>query len=152
MVLSGRKTKMWDLVEYIAKRYYGTIVTFDTEWKYEGRLKNVKSLVHKNFRYVWAVMSRMLLGIGPDSVGVHAWGSTGVPVYGLFGPTDPRVRLKYPYIAYPDIGGCPYHNQYCWYDICRKGNKPMVYCLNRRSVRYYWKDIKRKMGRFINAW
>lgn len=149
MTLKHQGTKMWDLVEWIAKRFDGNIITFDAEWKYEGRLRNVKSLVHPNFRYVWAVMARMLLGIGPDSAGVHAFGSAFVPTYGLFGPTDPRCRLIYPYVNYSSKGGCPYRRQYCWYNICRRKNKSMVYCLNRRSVKYYWEDIKRKMGRFI---
>jgi len=149
MYLRKRQTKMWDLVDYIAKRFNGYIITFDKDCKYEGRQKNVKSLANVTFRQAWVVMSRMLLGIGPDSAGIHAFGSTFVPTYGLFGPTNPRHRMLYPYVGWPDKGDCPFGKQYCWYNYCQNNGKPMVYCLNRRSVKYYWDDIKRKMGRFI---
>lgn len=145
---------MSSLIEYIAKRYDGYVVTFDTEWRYRGKLSNVRSLVNDNIREVWAVMSKMKVGIGIDSFGVHAFGSTGVPTYGIFGPTDPSKRLLYSTVAWsPMFKICKC--QYCWYNVCGKRmvggaiKSRGIPCINSRSPKFYWNDIKRKMGVYL---
>lgn len=140
------RNRMWDLAERIAKEWGGYIVTFDHEYRYNGKLKNVVSIVDKDVRKVWATMSLMIAGIGPDSFGVHAFGSSGVPVYGMFGPTDPIIRLKYRNAFWSERWmDC----QHCWYNFskCKNG----IACLNRRTTKWYWDDIRRKMGGFINV-
>lgn len=138
------------LVEYAARKHKGTIVTIDREGAYYGRRSNVASLLHDNVRYVWAVISRLKRLIGPDSFGVHAAGSTGVETYGIFGPTDPAVRLKYRQAAWCDKWntrilrrglkpGCGY--QYCWYTACEKRD-----CINSRLPGFYWNDSIAKLG------
>jgi hypothetical protein len=141
--LRKQPLKMWHLIDVIAKHHDGVVVVFDNDKIYQGGQKNVKSLVCKNIRSVWSVMSRMRFGVGVDSFGVHAFGSVGVPVYGIFGPTDPRIRMKYANAFWsPEYKLCK--EQYCWYKWCNR--QP---CINSRTANFYWKDIRRKMGGFL---
>jgi hypothetical protein len=140
------KLRMWNIVEGLAKKIDGYVVTFDASEEYTGRLKNIVSLVEPDIRKVWVVMSKMVFGVGPDSAGVHLFGSAGVPVYGIFGPTDPGIRLQY-HDAYwsPRYKKCG--KQFCWYWYVRC--KHNIGCLNGRTSAFYVKDIMRKMGRFL---
>jgi ADP-heptose:LPS heptosyltransferase len=60
--------------------------------------------------------------IGPDSSMVHIAGALGenhdVRVLGIFGPTDPGVRLRYNK-AYWMEGFDRCKRQHCWYVPCR---------------------------------
>jgi hypothetical protein len=144
--IKKNKLRMVGIVEELAKRFDGYVVTFDMEYKYEGRRKNVVSLVEQNIRNVWAVMSQMMFGVGPDSAGVHMFGSAGVPVYGVFGPTDPGIRLKYRNAYWsPKYRVCKW--QYCWYHWPRCNRN--IGCLNYRTSRFFAKDIMRKMSKFL---
>ena len=91
-----------------------------------------------------------LKNVGPDSWGIHAFGSTEVPVYGIFGPTDPKCRMLYsePYWS-PEYRRCG--KQYCWYKPCEdKITKTKRFpCINSRTSLFYYNDIKRKLGRFL---
>jgi len=150
-VVKKGQNKMYALAEYIARRFDGYVVVFDHESPYYTNRTNIVSLVTKNVRYMWSVMSRMLLGIGIDSFGVHAFGSTEVPVYGIYGPTDPDCRLKYKYAA-SSASWCRKRCKrkevvkggFCWYNPCQ--HQP---CINNVLPGTYWKDIKRKLGRFL---
>jgi hypothetical protein len=144
--VAKRKIRMFNIVELLAKKFDGYIVTFDGGIKYDGRRKNVISFAEEDIRLKWAIASKMLVGIGPDSAYVHMFGSAGVPTYGIFGPTDPRIRLLYPNCYYsPRYYKCGY--QYCWYlyPRCRYN----IGCINSHASRFYVKDILRKMGRFM---
>lgn len=132
------------LVEYFAKKYDGTVVTFDDKYIHNTRKTNIASLAVPNYRLSWAVMSKMNILVGPDSFGIHAAGSAGVPVYGLFGPTDPRCRLKYENAAWLDsYSTCG--RQYCWYKPCRQ-----ISCLSTRLPGFLWDDIVAKLGSFLD--
>ena len=144
--IKKNKIRMFNVVEMLASKFDGYIVTFDGDKKYEGKAKNVISMASEGIRLKWAVASNMLLGIGPDSAYVHMFGATNVPVYGIFGPTDPKVRLRYPNSYYsPPYKKCK--SQYCWYlyPRCRHN----IGCMNSRTSVFYVRDILRKMGRFI---
>ena len=135
--------KIKNMAEYIAKRHKGTVITFDPIYEYQGRVKNIESMVSGNIRKVWAVMSRMKLGFAVDSFGVHGFGSTEVPTYGMFGATNPRYRLLYKKVNWaPCYEKCG--RQYCWYNPCES-----VPCLNLRFSSFYWKDSIKKMGPYI---
>lgn len=145
------QNKMYALAEYVAGKFDGYVVLFDHERPYYSERKNIVSLVTKNVRNMWAVMSRMILGVGIDSFGVHAMGSVGVPVYGIYGPTDPACRLKYKYVA-SSADWCRkrckrkevLQGGFCWYKPCQHQT-----CINNVLPSTYWKDIKRKLGRFL---
>lgn len=143
--IKRNQLKMWNIVERLAKYYDGYIVTFDNELSYSGRRKNILSFVSPNIRHTLAVMSLMRIGIGPDSFGVHGFGFLGVPVYGIFGPTDPAIRLKYNNAYWSPKSDCPY--QYCWYKYmsCKTG----ISCLNARTSKFYTTDILNKLGDFL---
>jgi len=143
-----------NLVELLANNFDGYVICFDRQWRYTGRKKNIISCSSNDtgddIRKSWAVMSRMLFGVGPDSWGVHAFGSVGVPLYGIFGPTNPRYRLLYPEVYWsPEYKRC--NKQYCWYKPCadKITGKRRFPCLNSRTSLFYLKDIKRKLGRFF---
>jgi len=132
-------TKMHYLIEYVARRW-GNVIVIDKEYRYNGLLRNVYSLMEKDIRKIWCLIAHSRLLVGIDSFGIHAAGSAGIDTYGIFGMTDPECRMLYPKAHYsPPYDKCPY--QYCWYQPCK--DKP---CINRRSPAFYWQDIKGKVG------
>lgn len=142
MTLFDRRNKMTDLIKLISKKINGYVIVFDDSDDFIVN-KNVIRCYNKDVRRTWAIMSRMNLGIGIDSMGIHLMGSCDVPVYGIFGPTDPSKRLLYSNAGWNEKS---FDCQYCWYRPCDS-----VYCMNSKSVEYYWDDIKRKMGGCINV-
>jgi len=140
--------RMVELVEYIAGKV-DTVITFDQSWKYTGKKKNIISSTH-GVREKWAITSLLDMFIGPDSFGVHAAGSVGVPTYGIFGPTDPECRLAdYKNAAWSPKWKLPTFRgglklgcgrQYCWYSSCKFRG-----CINARSPKFYWNDAIEKL-------
>jgi len=92
------------------------VVTVDSTERYD--VKDVISYSHLPLGDVFGVIDGCLLFIGPDSMGIHAAGALQKPSLGIFGPTNPRVRLRY-YNAHwmPGFRRCK--RQYCWYLPCR---------------------------------
>lgn len=133
---------MPQLIDYIAEHWDGSIVTIAPKYRHK-RGKNIHALIESDIRKVWAVISRCRFLVGPDSFGVHASGSVGIPTYGIFGPISPQCRLQYPIAAWsPRYEHCPL--QYCWYTRCKK-----LPCLNGRTAAWYWNDITRQLGEYI---
>lgn len=129
-------------IDYAATHWDGSIITIDPKYRHK-RFKNVHALIEKNIRNVWAVIARCRVLVGPDSFGVHAAGSTGIPVYGIYGPINPQCRLQYPRAAWnPRYELCAV--QYCWYTRCKK--RP---CMNARTAGWYWEDIGRQLGEYV---
>jgi len=135
--------KYRSFVEHIARRFSGYVYIFDLNYKYDGKLDNIVNVNFGDVRLVWAIMSLMDIGIGVDSFGIHAMGSVGVPVYGIFGATDPKCRLLYKtsYTS-PLFDKCS--RQHCWYQPCK-----YVPCINARYPSFYWNDIESKMGHYL---
>lgn len=143
---------MIDLVEHVASKV-NAVITFDSKWEYTGRRSNVISSLH-GIREKWAIISKLKMLIGPDSFGIHAAGSLGIPTYGMFGPTDPACRLTHyknaawngkwrlPVLRRGFRLGCG--RQYCWYKPCKARM-----CLNARSPQYYWNNAVTKLERAI---
>lgn len=122
-------------IDYFAKKWDGLVVVLDHE--YQGIRKNVIMLNEKDIRKVWCLISKAQALIGVDSFGIHASGSTGVATYGMFGPTDPDCRLRYPK-AVSSGAYLKCNIQYCWYQHCKH-----IPCLKARTPKWYWNDTKR---------
>ena len=80
------------LLDYYSKHWDGYIIAIRP--KQLPEYNNMVVWGNGPLRLLWAVMSRATAFIGVDSGPIHMAGSIGIPVYGIFGPTDPSVRLK----------------------------------------------------------
>lgn len=78
----------------------------------------VKSYTHRSIRFVLGLISGALMLVGPDSAWIHAAGALEIPTLGLFGPTNPAVRLRYRNAYWMPPGLCRAGRQYCWYQPC----------------------------------
>ena len=131
------------LLEYFSKYWGGYIIAIRP--KQSPKYSNVVVWEHNSLRMLWAVMSKANAFIGVDSGPIHMAGSIGVPVYGIFGPIDPAIRLKYPHAYWKDIK-CKYtHNKPCWYTPC-KG----TYCMSRYPKEIF-RDAVSKMDLTVNT-
>jgi len=97
------------------KKDFG-VVTIDAEMDYG--IKDVVALHHIPLNFLFGVIKKSRLVIGPDSSFGHVGGALEVPVLGLYGPTNPHVRLKYKRAYWmPKFRRCK--RQYCWYKPCK---------------------------------
>jgi len=97
---------------------YG-LVLLSHDWKYRlKRYKNIVNVISTPLRYVMAFVASSKLLIGVDSMGVHLAGGLGVPVYGIFGSTDPAMRLSgyNNSMWYSGYNRCK--RKPCWYHPC----------------------------------
>lgn len=122
----------WLLYEMVAlgnKMDFG-VVTVDSTRTVD--IKGVESLAELELPNVSAVIRGALMLIGPDSMGVHIAGAFEVPTLGLFGPTNPRIRLQYRnahWMPRHRVGGRKCPRQYCWYTPCKH-----QYCMTSLSM------------------
>jgi ADP-heptose:LPS heptosyltransferase len=56
---------------------------------------NIIPLKAPSVRVLMAIIAGAVVGLGPDSFGMHAAGVSGVPYIGFWGPTAPHLRAKY---------------------------------------------------------
>jgi len=104
------------------KKYDIQIVTIDTNQDFG--IQGVYAIRDTHLNSIIAVIQNALMVIGPDSSMVHIGGALGRNVLGLFGPTNPGVRLHYPSVhCLGKFDGC--ERQYCWYAPCAR-----KYCLS----------------------
>ena len=77
------------------------------------------------------------LMVAVDTAAVHIAGALGTTVYGLFGPTDPELRIK----SYPSSFWLPKYQKcgraYCWYDPCK-----WRFCLQSLKPKTIQKKVK----------
>lgn len=129
------------LIDFIATNYNGYVFIMDSGYKYYGDRANV--IINNNIliRDVWSIVSKSKLLIGIDSAGIHLSGSVGVPTFGLFGPTDPKIRLKYNNVGWLDNSElCKNKSMPCWYQPC-KGK----YCLDIKP-KDVWDSVIKRFG------
>lgn len=86
-------------------------------------IKKVRAIHHTHLNSIMGIIAGAMMLVGPDSAMVHIAGALDVDTLGIFGPTDPEIRLKYSR-AYWMKGFERCGRQHCWYCPCR--NK---YCL-----------------------
>jgi len=128
----------WLLHELVAlgkKMDFGVVAIDSTQ---VVDMKGVESLAGLELMNTVAIIKRALMLVGPDSMGVHVAGAFGVPTLGLFGPTNPRIRLQYTNAhwmpRHKALGRvCP--RQYCWYTPCKYQYCMTSLSMNPRRVR-----------------
>jgi len=128
------------LLDYLSKKWDGNILAI----RPKKEPINSKILVwggNYSLRQLWAVMNHAKVFIGVDSGPIHMAGALGIPVYGIFGPIDPAIRLKYKRAFWKPITCKHSNNIPCWYTPC-KG----AYCMNR-----YPKEICEDFIKAINS-
>jgi len=114
----------------LGKKMDFSIVTIDSVM--EVSITGVESVAGVELENTAAVIKNALMLIGPDSMGVHLAGAFKTPTLGLFGPTNPRIRLQY-----LNANWMPKHKvfnrtcprQYCWYTPCK-----YQYCMTSLSM------------------
>lgn len=114
------------LIDYFAENWDGHILLMGVNNYKNSKYDNVHPL-NFSIRLSLAVVSKCQALVGIDSFGVHASGSCGTFTFGLFGPTNPKIRLLYKNVSWlPEYKYCKY--QYCWYNgkyLCKNH-----WCLN----------------------
>lgn len=111
------KTKwlLRELVKLGNKNDFGVVTLDSTQ---ASTVKGVVSMRGTVLDLAMAVIKQSLVGIGPDSMLVHIKGAFGGHCLGLFGPTDPLMRLEYEHAHWlPPFTRC--RRQPCWYTPCR---------------------------------
>ena len=99
-----------------------------------------------SIREIMVIIASLDAVIAIDSGPAHLAGALGVSLFGLFGPTDPNLRIG----VYPQTNVIPMYTKcgraYCWYQPC-KGR----YCLTTLSPRWIAKWVKSKLLSSINV-
>ena len=106
------------LIDGLYRKGYRVILFHSHELKY----KNCEVMAKIDLRLLGALISQLSLMISTDTGPLHYAGILGVPVIGLFGVTDSKVRLSY-YNAVPMQGKCIKDKLPCWHmesTACRK--------------------------------
>lgn len=98
----------------LLKESYG-LITFD-----ENKRLNTGctfEAVGYSIRKIAALMSECNLFIAPDGGLLHLAAALGKKILGLFGPTDPKIRLEvYRNSSWVECKrNCPLETKYCWY-------------------------------------
>ena len=94
------------------------VVLISHGWKYKHhKRKNIIRVLQPPLSHTIAVINNSMGLIGSDSMGIHVAGALGLPSYGIFGMTNPEMRMAYPKADwYRRYNRC--HRQYCWYHPC----------------------------------
>jgi len=74
------------------------LLDFAEEVRQHNPKLEIRKLVHESFREVINTTlkyDRPHIGIGADSGLINLWGYHGIPIIGLFGPFESKLRLKY---------------------------------------------------------
>jgi ADP-heptose:LPS heptosyltransferase len=131
------------LLDYVSKHWDGYVIAIRP--KKDPKINNVVVWQDGGIRQLWSVMTKSAAGIMVDSGPIHLMGAVGGVVYGIFGPIDPAIRLKYKHAYWKPIN-CKYtKNKPCWYTPC-KG----VYCMSRYPKEIF-RDAMTKMDLSVNT-
>lgn len=143
-------TRTWPFSERMAFRLKEDgyqVCTFDIA----KRLSNdIPSPLGFNIRQVAAVVENLDAVIAPDSGLLHLAGTMGTPVLGLFGSTDPEMRMR-EYAGHYTIPKKLIECGPCWYTKpCLKSNdkNDWVACMRRISVDHVMNELEVMLRRF----
>jgi len=110
------------------------IVTIDSTLSFE--VKGVQAFHHMHLNTIFGILNKAMLVVGPDSSMVHLAGALGRDVLGIFGPTNPMVRLRYQKARWlGKFSRC--NRQYCWYIPCSR-----KFCLSTLSPAKVMKSVR----------
>ncbi len=98
------------LYDEFVKPEYKTVIE---EKMAELEVTNIQTYTSPNLRDLWALTTRAVVVVAPDSMMVHVAGSLGVPCVGLWGPMTPASRVQY-YTNHIGI----HHKEYCMHSPC----------------------------------
>jgi ADP-heptose:LPS heptosyltransferase len=130
------------LIQMLAANDKFSLFYFDTQNSIQ--ISHVNSIVGYSLDKVIALAAHMKIIISHDSAGVHIAGSLGIPIYGIFGPTDPLQRIAFYQDASWALIKCPLHP--CWYEYCEQ-----QFCFKKLNPRKIYKQIYRKISQNINV-
>ena len=100
---------MLSLVNMLMETGRFAVYVFDSEESIDGAF----NVLGRELNDIVALVSQMRLVISPDSAGIHIAGGLGVPILGIFGATNPKMRLDmYKNSAHIPVD-CKYHP--CWF-------------------------------------
>jgi len=110
---SAQEFRTWhgmsSLINMLLETGRFAVYVFDSEESIDGAF----NVLGRELNEVVALVSQMKLIIAPDSAGIHIAGGVGVPILGIFGATNPKMRLDmYKNSAYIPVD-CKYHP--CWF-------------------------------------
>jgi ADP-heptose:LPS heptosyltransferase len=108
-----------ELIDGLRAKGMSPVLIHHHDLKYE-----CEKLIGIDLRKLGAAISLMSLMISTDTGPLHYAGILGVPVIGIFGVTDSKVRLSY-YNAVAIQGQCSKQEYPCWGGksaFCKKGN------------------------------
>ena len=103
------------------------------------------NVIHFNtlsLRELFSYVYNCDLIIAPDTAHVHIAGSLGVPMYSIFGPTDPFIRLScYNNTKMLSKPFTPCKRQPCWYHPCKER-----FCLSTLGPKTIVSQVKDFLG------
>lgn len=138
-----------NLIRLLSKKLGDTglvLISHNWDYKHEER-GNVTRIINSPLRSVFGVIANSDMLVGVDSMGCHAAGALRVPVFGIFGTVDPKMRLgAYPnatwYKGYTKCKWMP-----CWYHPC-----VFNYCMKCINIDdlsdkiIHWYNIQKEFG------
>ena len=111
----------------------GQVVWMHTEPLYSKYAEDFKG----SLRDLMIRIKSLDVMVAVDTAAAHIAGALGVTVYGLFGPTDPVLRIA----DYPSAFWLPKYEKcgraYCWYDPCK-----WRFCLQSLKPKTIQKKVK----------
>lgn len=111
----------------------GHVVWMHTEPLYSKHAEDFKG----SLRDLMIRIKSLDIMVAVDTATAHIAGALGVTVYGLFGPTDPALRIA----NYPSVFWLPKYEKcgraYCWYDPCK-----WRFCLQSLKPKTIQKKVK----------
>ena len=134
-------------IDYMTKLLskHFNIVLLSHEYKYKHiDNKNVIKLDRKPLVEIMQTIAFSKMVVGVDSMGLHMGGGFNIPLYGIFGTVDPRMRLE----AYPNSFWYTGYNKCsrkpCWYHPCIFG-----FCMKSINISNLVDDIVWKYNTMI---
>lgn len=126
----------WFLVKLVSlgRKMDFRVVTIDSTIDLE--VPGTVAYTHTHLRKIFGLINGAIMLVGPDSAFIHVAGALKVPTLGLFGPTNPAVRMKYHNAHWmPWFKRC--RKQYCWYMPCK-----WRFCLSTLKPRKILRRVK----------
>ncbi|MHC4395657.1 MAG: glycosyltransferase family 9 protein [Planctomycetota bacterium] len=120
------------LISLLSKDF--AVFCFDDKKQLNIR-KRIHQFVGFSLDLVLALVSQLRFIVSNDSAGAHLAGGLGIPLWGMFGPTDPLLRIGMYHQAQWMSILCPKHP--CWYNPCKK-----LLCFKEQKANKIFRQLK----------